>query len=339
MFGTLFGLALLRRFEPQDPLWATFEGVSGPGKGKHVVFLAGDEEYRSEEGLPQLAKILSRRHGFKCTVLFSVGPDSVIDPGVTNNQPGTESLKTADVCVMLLRFRNWPDEQMAHFDAYLKAGKPIIGLRTSTHAFQYSQDETSLFHTFDWRSTEWPGGFGKQVLGETWLSHWGDHGKQATLGVVRTQSKGHPVLTGVDSLFGTSDVYEAHPPPDAQILIEGLVLEGLDRASAPAKGERKTATGEVRALNGPGMPIVWTRDYKNRSGTTNRVLTCTMGAATDFLDVGLRRLMVNSVYWATGLSSEIKSDINVDLVGTYKPSPFGFGGHRKGLKPVDTVKL
>src|ERR1700704_5936007 len=89
-----------------------YEGKAGPGKGKHIVFLAGDEEYRSEEGLPQLAKILAVRHGFKCTVLFSVNPaDGTIDPNNQNNIPGIEALDHADMCVMLLRFRELPDDK------------------------------------------------------------------------------------------------------------------------------------------------------------------------------------------------------------------------------------
>ena len=105
-----------------------FEGK--PANGKHVVFVSGDEEYRSEESLPQLAKILAKRHGFKCTVLFPLDEKGVIDPTVRTNLPGAESLDSADVIVMLTRFREWADPQMKHFvDAYL-AGKPIIALRT-----------------------------------------------------------------------------------------------------------------------------------------------------------------------------------------------------------------
>src|SRR5215472_12859383 len=107
--------------------WAVFEGKRGPGLGKHIVFLSGDEEYRSEEGLPQLAKILAERHGFKCTVLFAINPtNGTIDPNIKSNLPGAEALDSADAIVMLTRFRDWPDAQMKHFvDAYL-AGKPII---------------------------------------------------------------------------------------------------------------------------------------------------------------------------------------------------------------------
>src|SRR4051794_5926721 len=68
--------------------WVTYPGGDGPGKGKHVVFVSGDEEYRSEEGLPQLAKILAKRHGFRCTVLFAVDPkDGTISPNVKDNIP------------------------------------------------------------------------------------------------------------------------------------------------------------------------------------------------------------------------------------------------------------
>ena len=59
--------------------WVVYEGKKGPGKGKHIVFLSGDEEYRSEEGLPQLAKILAVQHGFKCTVLFSINKAGEIE--------------------------------------------------------------------------------------------------------------------------------------------------------------------------------------------------------------------------------------------------------------------
>ncbi len=28
--------------------WIVYQGNEGPGKGKHIVFVSGDEEYRSE---------------------------------------------------------------------------------------------------------------------------------------------------------------------------------------------------------------------------------------------------------------------------------------------------
>src|SRR5678816_1921911 len=92
-----------------------FQGKSGPGQGKHIVLLSGDEEYRSEESLPQLAKILSERHGFKCTVLFSINKATgEIDPNTKDNEPGIEALGSADLVITSLRYRAWPDAQMKH---------------------------------------------------------------------------------------------------------------------------------------------------------------------------------------------------------------------------------
>ena len=84
----VIGLAMVARLQASAADWIVYEGKDGPGKGKHIVLLSGDEEYRSEEGLPMLGKILSQRHGFKCTVLFSMNPaDGTIDPNNETNVP------------------------------------------------------------------------------------------------------------------------------------------------------------------------------------------------------------------------------------------------------------
>ena len=303
-----------------------YEGTSGPGVGKQIVFLTGDEEYRSEEGLPQMAKILATRHGFKCTVLFAINPaDGTINPDIRNSLPGAEALDTADVIFMLNRFREWPDVIMKHFvDAYL-AGKPIIALRTSTHAFSYGRNSSSAYARYSWDSTntKWEGGFGRQVLGETWISHHGHHKVEATRGVVEASSKEDLILRGVGEIFGNSDVYGATPPPDAKILVRGQVLKGMNQGDVAVEGPK----------NNPMMPVVWTRLYKNEAGKTNKILTTTMGAATDLENEGLRRLLVNGVYWATGIEVPAKADVS--LVGEYKPTMYGFGGAKKGIKPED----
>lgn len=314
--------------------WVVYRGETGPGAGRHIVLLAGDEEYRSEEGLPQLAKILAVRHGFTCTVLFSVNDRGEIDPEARGRQPGLSALAKADLCIMLLRFRRWPDEDMKHFVDYYLSGRPILGLRTSTHAFDYPPDDsTSRYRKYGWNDKEWPGGFGKQVLGETWVSHWGAHGSQATRGVLEPGRSNHPILRGVGSLFGTTDVYEAHPPSDAEVLVRGQVLEGMLASSPPASGRKRTVTGAEQGINDPMMPVVWVRRPVNEAGKTNKVVACTMGAATDFLDENLRRLLVNATYWLVGLEGKIPPRADVALVGKYEPSFFGFGGFRKGTKP------
>lgn len=312
-----------------------YRGTAGPGLGKHVVLLAGDEEYRSEEGLPQLAKILSERHGFTCTVLFSVNERGEIDPEARTRQQGLSALAKADLCIMLLRFRCWPDVDMKHFVDYYLSGRPFLGLRTSTHAFDYPPDSTSPYRKYAWKSTEWPGGFGKQVLGETWVDHWGIHGRQATRGLPESAKKEHPILRGVGLLFGPSDVYEAHPLQDAEVLVRGQVLSGMQPTSQPAQGRRKTSLGVEQPIDDPMMPIVWTREPVNEAGKRNRILTCTMGAATDLADESLRRLLVNGVYWLVGLEAKIPTKADVTFVGKYEPSEFGFGGFRKGVKPSE----
>lgn len=313
-----------------EPQWVVYE--SPKPNGKSIVFLSGDEEYRSEEAMPQLAKILAYRHGFKCTVLFSLNSKGEIDPNEHGNQPGMESLDTADLCIMLLRFRAWPDSQMKHFSDFYLRGKPIIGLRTSTHAFDYPTDSKSPYAKFGWRSKEWQGGFGRQVLGETWISHWGNHGSQATRGMISTP---HQILYGVKDIFGTTDVYEASPPPDSKILVRGQVLSGMNPTDPPAKAMKKTSKGVDQDLNTPMMPIAWMRTPMNEAGKKNMIMTTTMGAATDLLNEGVRRLIVNSALFMTGTKLDKNHPTNVNLVGVYEPSKFGFEGFKKGLKPKD----
>src|SRR6516165_7963070 len=123
------------RLAAADP-WLTFKGADGPGKGKRVVLISGDEEYRSEETLPQLARILAKHHGFDCAVLFAIDPrDGTINPNIRDNIPGLAQLQSADLMVIFTRFRDLPADQMKWIDRYVEAGRPIIGMRTSTHAF------------------------------------------------------------------------------------------------------------------------------------------------------------------------------------------------------------
>jgi hypothetical protein len=330
VFAVLLGLFAMQAAPPAASDSVTFAGKAGPGAGRHVVFLSGDEEYRSEEGLPMLAKILSQRHGFKTTVLFALDPDGTINPKNTKSISHPSALDTADAVVMLLRFRNWPDEEMARFEKFLLAGKPIVALRTSTHAFN-AFPKGSRWENWNWNNE---GGFGKRVLGETWLTHWGRHKVEATRGAIEPSQQKHPLLRGVSNIFGETDVYEAYPPADATILVRGIVLKTLSPDAEPADYKKPRVTDRVeQGVNDPAMPVAWTRLNKNANGTTNRIFTTTMGAATDLENEGLRRLIVNAVFWGLGLDVPQKADVTV--VDEYKPSFYGFDGFRKGLHPSD----
>jgi len=298
--------------------WVVYEGKQGPGTGKHIVLLAGDEEYRSEEGLPMLGKILSQRHGFKCTVLFSQDPDGTINPNNSTNVPGMQAVDTADLIVLQFRFRELPDADMKHLVDGLKSGKPVIAIRTATHSFQYAHNKNSPYATWDWRNKEWQGGFGQQVLGDTWVSHHGVHGKESARGLVNGPYAGHPVLRGVKDVWGPSDVYGINRlKPEDTVLLHGLVLKGMKPEDPPNYDK-------------PLMPLVWVRDYRWDTGKTTRALTSTIGAAVDLQNEGLRRLFVNACYWLTGLDAPAKAD--VELVGEFKPTYFGFNGFKKGVK-------
>ena len=301
----------------------SYEAKDGPGKGKHIVLLSGDEEYRSEEALPMLGKILSQRHGFKCTVLFAIDKDGTINPSLSASLPGAEALDSADVIITSLRFRRWPDEQMKHFsDAFLR-GVPVIGLRTSTHAFSGLGGTYKDFNQF-----------GKRVLGEQWVDHWGRHRSEATLGVIEASAKDEAILRGVTDVFGTTDVYEAYPAADSKILFRGQVLKGMTPASPPADYKRKRNSDKAeQGINDPMMPVAWTRVYKNEAGKENKVLCTTMGAASDLVNEGLRRLIVNGVYWGVGLEVPAKADVT--YVDDFQPTMYGFGSFRRGLTPAD----
>jgi len=268
------------------------------------------------------------RHGFKCTVLFAVDPeDGTINPNCTTNIPGLEALKKADLMIIATRFRDLPDEQMKHVVDYLEAGKPVIGMRTATHAFNLQSSPTYAVYSF--RSKEWDGGFGRRVLGETWINHHGHHGHESTRGILAEGQEDHPVLNGIEDgdIWGPTDVYTVRLPlpNDSTPLVMGQVLVGMDPKDGKLEGDK----------NDPMMPVAWTKTYSVAKGKTGRAFTTTMGASQDLLNEGVRRLLVNATYWAVGLESKIPEKANVDLVGEYAPTPFGFGAFLKGVRPKD----
>ncbi|MCA8982031.1 MAG: ThuA domain-containing protein [Planctomycetes bacterium] len=309
-----------------DP-WVDYPGGEGPGAGKHIVLVSGDEEYRSEEALPQLGKILSVRHGFRCTVLFAVDPETgEIDPDNQRNIPGLAMLDDADMLVLFTRFRQLPDDDMKHIVDFVESGKPILGIRTATHAFAYPDDSTSRYARWRWNDAEWEGGFGKQVLGETWVNHHGHHGVESTRGVVVEAAAKHPILRGVDDVWGPTDVYGVRElPPDAIVLLEGAVLSGMSPEDPPVEGEKNT----------PREPLVWLRERQLEGERKQRVVASTIGAATDCASEGVRRVFVNACYWGVGLEEKIPERSDVTIVGEYEPTAFGFGGYVKGVRPAD----
>lgn len=316
--------------------WVTYKG----NKDQHIVLVSGDEEYRSEEALPQLGKILSRHHGFTCTVLFAQDPANpgIIDPNYLNNIPGLEKLQDADLMIIFTRFRELPDDQMSYIQEYLMAGKPVIGIRTSTHAFNVKDSASKWLHYDNFYQGDieaWDGGFGRLVLGERWVNHHGHHKHQSTRGIIA--AKDHPVTTGIadGDIWGPTDVYGVRLPlpGDSEPIVLGQVInrKGEFDDTDPDFGMRPT-DDEVATINpqrkehgnpnDPMMPVAWTKSYQLPGGQTGRSFASTIGSATDMKSEGVRRMFVNATYWLLGL--EVPEMADVTVVGEYQPSAYSF---------------
>lgn len=323
--------------KPAEPKqWLVFDGKDS--NAKHIVLVSGDEEYRSEEALPALAKILSKHHGFKCTVLFAQDPakPGIINSNYGSNIPGLEALKSADMMVIFTRFRALPDDQMKHIDDYLKTGKPVMGIRTATHAFNFKKDSQSAYkhygNGYKGDKTEWADGFGRLVLGEKWISHHGHHKHQSSYGIVADAN--HPITNGIEDgdVWGSTDVYGVRLPlpGDSKPIILGQVRnrkgefngEDIFYGMKPTDDDIAKENNKGVNVNDPMMPISWVKSYQVPGGQKGKVFTSTVGVASDMLIEGTRRLLVNGVFWA--LDMDVPAKAKVDFVGEFKPTRYEF---------------
>ena len=321
MKSLLCSLALLGSVVSAQDYLEIAANPAGIGKGKTIVLVAGDEEYRSEESCPMLAKILAKTHGFNCIVLFSTDEKAgFIDPNNQKNIKGTEVLDNADLLIIGTRFRQLPPAQLAPFERYLNAGKPVIGFRTATHAFSGSATSGD----FKWSE------FGLKILGEKWVAHHGAHKKEGTRSVLEKSAINHPVLRGVGEIFGTTDVYTVKNLDlnKSTVLLRGAVTESLHDRSYPVKGPK----------NDPMQALAWLFEYTAPNGqTTGKSFCTTMGASVDFADEDLRRLVVNAALHLLGLEVPAKAD--VAYIDPFTPTNYssikGDYYKQRNLKPSD----
>ncbi len=309
----------------EDPHWLTYKGGDGPGHGKHIVLIAADQEYRSEEALPMLARILSTRHGFDCTVLFALNRDGLVDPTqkiryddktIQHHVPGLDRLDHADLMILFSRLITLPDDEISHVVAYVDSGRPILAIRTANHGF---------LGNFPYELGGKKVRFGEDVLGGTFLEHHGNWHQDSTRGILVESQRSHPILKGVDDIWGQSDVYRTYPrgeslPADCTALVYGQPLLGRNHDDG--------VNPEKEAL-----PIAWTKTWTGSTGRTGRVFHQTMGSARDFQSAGLRRLTINATYWCLGLEDRITATMNVDVVGPYEPHDSGFDYAELGVVP------
>jgi type 1 glutamine amidotransferase len=307
-----------------DP-WLDLPGGDGPGKGKHIVFIAAEEAYRSEESMPVMAKILSRI-GFRCTVLFAIDPaKGTIDPTIKNNIPGLERLRDADLMVAFLRWRELPDDQMKEIIDYTESGRPIIGIRNATHPFRYVNRPDSPYARFDSSSKDPQGGWGRLVLGETWVSHYGKNLIESTRCDVAASAVEHPIFRGVknsfwipDDVYGISDSLSGDSTP----VLMGQPLVGWSAQDAPSPDKQP-------------QPIAWTKSYTGAAGKKARIFTTTMGHGDAFKIEDYRRMLANAAFWSMGMESAIDPKADMTIPGDYAPGPVGAQGVKPGVKPAD----
>ena len=248
----LWSILLSLVYAITGPAWA--ESPKGndqrQDKRPHVVLVSHEDEYRSAETLPRFAKELCDRYGCRCSFLLGGNKTGIL---------GLEKLATADVLVLFARRKALPKEQMDMLRRYLEAGKPLVALRTASHAFDTKPPE-------GWEA--WPK-FDHEVLGGNYHGHGGIGLRTEILAA--DKAAGHPILAGVQLSHWTSPatLYNVSPlAANATILLTGKCSTGTE-------------------------PIAWTHSYHG-----GRVFYTSLGHVDDFQTPQFRKLLVNAIYWA-----------------------------------------
>lgn len=306
-------------------LWIFAVGAVHAQKAPHIVFIMGDEEYRSEESLPMLARIMEKQLKAKISLCYSLNKEGYIDPNVTDHIDGLEALKTADLMVIFARWRNLPEQERRYILDYVESGKPVVGFRTSTHTFMY-KNQPELAYLIN----EWPA----KVFGQQWITHHGhfDDG-MAALTSVRGLGKTHPILSGVEDFKAHSWLYHVD---GGQWKLQGDVHPLMEGTSLKSGHAMKGETDKYPLV----QPVAWTKTYTGKVGKTSRVFFTTLGHPYDFKEIAMRRLAIQGMYWALGLEKKIPSTgLNVDFIEAYAPNNSGFGAKFKaGQKPIKIGK-
>jgi type 1 glutamine amidotransferase len=292
-----------------------------PPPPKHIVFITGDEEYRSEESMPMLASILEKE-GYKVSVCYALDSLGFIAPDNTRHIAGLEILDSADMMVLFTRFRELPWEEAKHIVDFAESGRPMAGFRTATHAFSYKTDSSLMYLNNDWPT---------KVFGQKWITHHGHfadgHGRLTDVQLI-AEKKGNPILNGVEPFEAYSWLYHVDGGQDSlygdcEPLLVGTAL-------------RSNHANENRLDQFPiSNPVAWTKTYAGRSGKTANVFFTTLGHPYDFKETAMRKLALNGIVWAIEGGDKIPVEgMPADFVAPYEPNNSGFGKKYKlGRKP------
>lgn len=253
-----------------------------------IVFVCGDHEYSGEETLSQLAKVLEKNYGFRTKVIKSYP-----DQNAERNIPGLEGLADADLAVFYLRWRQLPADQIAHIDAYMKSGKPIMGFRTTTHAFNYpAGDPLAGYNAFPEKAFGAPPGWD----GPAQHTHYG-HQSSTDASIIPSKAN-HPILKGVQPSFHVrSWLYRVLP-------------------DYPVKGTEWLMMGKSidPRIEATDQPIAWTWENAYKA----KVFFTTMGHPEDFSVEPFQRMVVNAIHWELGLKVPSKWNGKLDINVPYR---------------------
>lgn len=294
--------------------------AEAPATPPKVVFVIGDEEYRSEESMPMLAGILRRELEAEISLCYPLDSAGYIDPNRLDNIEGLAALDSADLMVLFTRFRALPPKQLKHILDYAESGKPMVGFRTATHAFLYP-DSSSYTHL----NAEWPA----EVFGQQWITHHGhfEDGKIPLTAVRPDTTMSHPILKGVSPFQAYSWLYHVDGGDwqlqgDSEPLVYGHALRS---------GHEAAGRLDQFPLDNP---VAWTKTYTGKSGKASRVFFTTLGHPYDWRNPNMRRLALNGIYWALDLT--VTDSLDVAYTAPYLPNNSGFGQKfKQGLKPED----
>ncbi|MDC6389871.1 ThuA domain-containing protein [Maribacter sp. PR1] len=297
----------------------TVDTIEKTERRPHIVFVTGDEEYRSEESMPMLASIAKRELNAKVTVCYALDSLGIIDPNRIDHISNLEALENADLMVIFTRFRQLPKKERDYIANYVESGKPIVGFRTATHAFNY--EDPSLAY---WNN-EWP----TKVFGQQWITHHGhfDDGKFPVTQITKIDSSS-VILNGFKPFEAYSWLYHVDGGDwklygDSKPILQGHSLKSQHQMDGNLDKFPLT------------NPVAWTKSYTAESGGKSRVFFTTLGHPYDFKIPEVRKIAMNGIFWALGKEKGIPDNgVNVELNTPYEPNNSGFGEkYKRNRKP------
>ncbi|MEY2714045.1 MAG: hypothetical protein RIT24_388 [Planctomycetota bacterium] len=281
---------------------------------RHVAFVAGDDEYRSEETLPMLAALAARELGVRTTVCLPRNAEGAIDPSCKTHIDNLPAIDSADALVLFTRFRELPDDELRRITDHAALGRAMVGFRTSTHAFLYPEGSPHRD-----KNDAWP----RATFGQKWITHHGhfDDGKAPLTDVAIDEgAKGHPILRGVAPFAAFSWLYHVDGGGDSLEQPCEILMRGTALRSGHQDQQRFPRT----------QPVAWTRALPRDGGEKQRVFFTTLGHPFDFREPSMRRMCLQAIAWLLQREGEVPQEgMRCEPAAPFDPSPSGVGAHRR----------